>query len=78
MWPDQEQTQEDAASFLVLTHISRSCTFPVFMGLTDKIKNKILKNQGLEGRLAKEQDLESGMEIHQPMGLVNPASELSA
>lgn len=45
MWPDQEQTQEDAASFSVLSPISRSCTFPVFMGLSDKIKNKKLKNK---------------------------------
>lgn len=40
MWPDHDQTQEDAASFSVLSPISRSCTFPVFMGLTDQMKNK--------------------------------------
>lgn len=37
--PDQEQVMEVEVSFSVLSHIARSCTFLVFMGLAKaKIK----------------------------------------
>lgn len=65
-------------SFSGLSPIARSCTFLAFMGLAEEKIKKKKTNQDLEEHVAKEQDLESGMEIHNPVGLVILASELSA
>lgn len=40
--------------------------------------SKYKKNQDLEDRVAKEQDLESGMETHKPVSLVIPVSASTA